>query len=360
VKVALVCSLAGGGPLEHALVLAGGLAAAGTDVRALCATPALAARFAAAGAEPVVAPLEGASDVAGARRLRAALAGVDVVHAQDRRSGLWTRLPPRPGGRAACVYTVHGLPDPYLPPPAGPPRPGLRALVAYRGLDAALARWRTDALIVPSQALAALFVRRLGFPQRRITVIPNGVEPGAPLARLGEAVGTLSVLEPVKGLDIFLEAAAALARERPALRFAIFGTGSQAQALIARARTLGVAQRVALPGHVAARDALAQLRVLALPSLMENSPMALLEAMAAGVPVVASAVGGIPELAPAGTALLVPPRDAGALAAAIGRLLDDPALRTAQVAAARAQLERNGTAAVMTRRTLAVYASVAR
>ena len=87
--------------------------------------------------------------------------------------------------------------------------------------------------------------------------------------------------------------------------------------------------------------------------------MALLEAMAAGVPVVASAVGGIPELTPAGTALLVPPRDARALAAAIGRLLDDPALLASQVAAARAQLQRNGTAAVMTRRTLAVYASVA-
>ena len=226
-RVALVCSLAAGGPLEHALVLAGGLAAAGAKVRAACASPALAARFAAAGAEPVVTPLTAAFDVAGARHLRAALADVDVIHAQDRRSGLWTRLLPRPDGHAARVYTVHGLPDPYLPPPAGPAHPGLRALVAYRGLDAALARWRTDALIVPSRALAAVFVQRLGFPERRITVIPNGVEPGQPLARLGETVGTLSVLEPVKGLDTFLEAAAALARERPRCASRSSGRGAR-------------------------------------------------------------------------------------------------------------------------------------
>jgi glycosyltransferase involved in cell wall biosynthesis len=92
---------------------------------------------------------------------------------------------------------------------------------------------------------------------------------------------------------------------------------------------------------------------------MENSPMALLEAMAAGVPAVASAVGGIPELAPPGTAQLVPPGDATALAGAIARLLDDPALRLAQAAAARARIEHEGSAAEMTRRTLALYESVA-
>jgi glycosyltransferase involved in cell wall biosynthesis len=355
-KVAFVTTLAAGGPPEHALVLARGLAARGAAVRAICATPELAARFAGAGAEPVVAPLRRTGDVAGARRLRGALAGVDVVHAQDRRAGLWTRVLPLAGAR---VYTVHGLPDPYLPAPAGPPRPGVRALLAYRGLDAALARARSDAVIVPSHAIAGALVRRLGFPARRITVIHNGIEPGEPLAAHGEAVGTLSVLEPVKDLPTFLEAAAALARERPALRFAMFGSGSQAQALRARIAVLGLEDRVAMPGHVPAREALARLAVLALPSLMENSPMALLEAMAAGVPAVASAVGGVPELAPPGTVQLVPAGDPAALAAAIARLLDDPALRRAQAAAARARIEREGSAAEMTRRTLALYESVA-
>jgi glycosyltransferase involved in cell wall biosynthesis len=350
-RVALVCSLETGGPLEHTLVLAGALVRAGVEVRAVCASPAVAGRFAAAGAEPRVAPLRRPGDLAGARRLHAALAGADVVHAQDRRSGLWTRLLPR---RAPVVYTVHGLPEAYLPPPAGPGRPGARGALAYRGLDAALARWRTDALIVPSRALAATLERRLGFPP--MTVIPNGIEPGAALPARGGAVGTLSVLEPVKALDTFLEAAARLAPGRPGLELAIFGSGSLAGPLRAQADALGL--RVYMPGHVPPRTALSRLAVLALPSLMENSPMALLEAMAAGVPVVASAVGGVPELAPPGTAVLVPPRDPAALAAGIERLLDDADVREAQVAAARARVEEHFTADRMARDTLAVYASL--
>jgi glycosyltransferase involved in cell wall biosynthesis len=109
---------------------------------------------------------------------------------------------------------------------------------------------------------------------------------------------------------------------------------------------------------VPARAALSRLAVLALPSLIANSPMVLLEAMAAGVPVVASAVGGIPEIAADGTAVLVPPRDPPALAAGIERLLADAPAREAQVSAARARVEAHFTADRMARETLAVYASL--
>ena len=112
--------------------------------------------------------------------MRRALAGVDVVHAQDRRAGLWTRLLPPAG--AARVYTVHGLPEPYLPPPAGSERPGLRARLAYRGVDALLAR-RADAVITVSHAVERELVTRLGWPAERITVIPNGVELDSRLCR---------------------------------------------------------------------------------------------------------------------------------------------------------------------------------
>ncbi|HET6547252.1 MAG TPA: glycosyltransferase family 4 protein [Solirubrobacter sp.] len=353
-RVALVCSLARGGPLEHSLVLSRALEGLGVEVRAACSSDALAARFAAAGADPVVAPLRRTWDVAGARRLHGALAGADIVHAQDRRSGLWTRMLPRRGAR---VYTVHGLPEPYLPEPAGQARPGFRAVLAYRGLDAVLARRRSEALIVPSRAVAAVLVQRLGFPGGKITVIPNGIEASSPV-RGGDAVGTVSLLEPVKDLGTFLDAAALLAGRRDGVRFAVFGTGSQAAALAGRARTLGIADRVDMPGHVPAREALARLALLVLPSLMENSPMIVLEAMAAGVPVVATAVGGVPELAPPGTAQLVPPRDPDALADAIERLLADPEARRRQVAAARSHVEREHSAATMAQRTLAVYETV--
>jgi glycosyltransferase involved in cell wall biosynthesis len=150
---------------------------------------------------------------------------------------------------------------------------------------------------------------------------------------------------------------AVLSSRRPDVPLVMFGTGSEARILRSIADSFRVP--LAMPGHVPTREALAQLAVLALPSLMENSPMVLLEAMAAGVPVVASRVGGIPELAPPGTALLVAPKDPRALRAAIERLLDDHRLREDQVAAARAHVEAHGTAALMARRTLAVYESIA-
>jgi glycosyltransferase involved in cell wall biosynthesis len=342
-RVAMVTSLAGGGPLEHALVLSRGLVEQGVRVDAVCATGSAAERFAAAGARALLIPLRHQLDAAGAVRVRRALAGADVVHAQDRRSGLWTRALPVSGAR--LVYTVHGLPDPYLPPPAGVERPGPVPRLMYEGVDGLLAR-RADALITPSRAFAELLTTRLNVPAGKLRVIPNGVEPAEPLTP-GAAVGTLSALEPVKGVGLFVDAARRLDRDVP---FVVFGTGSEEDSLRARA-----GGRIEFPGRVPSRAALGRLAVLVLPSLIENCPMALLEAMAAGVPAVAARVGGVPEVAPEGTALLVPPRDPGALADAIGALLDDPVLARAQADAARAHVREHLSARLMTERTLALY-----
>ena len=84
---------------------------------------------------------------------------------------------------------------------------------------------------------------------------------------------------------------------RPDLRFVVFGEGTQRQRAGARGRaSSGIAERVAFPGHVDRDDRAAAIAVMVLPSIVENAPMALLEAMAAGVPVVASRAGGIPEI----------------------------------------------------------------
>jgi glycosyltransferase involved in cell wall biosynthesis len=332
VRIVLVSSLERGGPVEQALLLATGLVERGHSVAVACATPQVAERATAAGAEAGVVPLARPLDVRGGRAVRRFARGADVVHGLDRRSGLWVRLlPPRRPCRR--VYTIHGLPDEYLPPPVGRERPGPRAVLAYRCLDPWLAR-RADALVVPSHAVARLLNSRLGFPAGRIHVIPNGVarvSPGPP----GELVGTLSVLHPVKGLDVFLRAAARLAARRPELRFGVFGTGPEEAALQRLAAALGLTERLEAPGHVPAPDALARLRVFVLSSYMENAPMALLEAMAAGIPAVATDVGGVPEIVSNGTAQLVPPGDDAALAGAIARLLDDPHLARRQAQAAR-------------------------
>lgn len=316
-KVALVTSIPYGGPLEHALLLARDLVSLGVSVRAVAVDANAAARFEAVGARVAVLPLERPFDPAGAVRVRRFVTGADVVHSHDRRSGLWVRVLP---GGPVRVHTLHGLPEPFLTEAA----PSLKARVAYRGLDRGLRRF-TDVLVTPSHAMARLLAERIGYDLDELVVVPNGVDvPDQPIAA-GDRVGTIALLEPVKGLEYLIEAARLL----PGKRFVIFGAGSQEADLRERAAGLDVE----FAGYVPSAEALTQLSVFVLPSIMENSPLALLEAMAAGIPVVASDVGGIPEYAPADA--LVPPRDPDALARAIARL-DDPAFAAERVAGCRA------------------------
>lgn len=350
-RILLVSSLERGGPVEQSLMLAGALARAGAQVGVACASEAVAARFAAAGAETVVAPLSPGLDLAGGARLARLARGFDVVNAQDRRAGLWVRLAPR--SRAVRVYTVRGMPDPYLPAPVGSARVGLRDRLAYELVEPALCR-RVDGVVVPSEAMAKLLRDRLRFPSAKLNVIPNGVDLEEPVGR-GALIGTVSAVEPVKAIDVFVRAAAELAERRPGERFAVFGDGSLAPAIAAQARGLGLNGRLALRGHVPAAEALGQLAVFVLCSYFENCPVGLLQAMAAGVPVVVTRVGGVPEIVDEDTARLVDPGDASALARAIGELLDDPALGRRQAQAARHRIAERFSVDATATKTIALY-----
>ena len=353
-KVVLVTSIVRGGPIEQSLLLARGLAQKGLSVTVVCATAQVAERFQAHAIPTEVVPLRHQLDAMNARRIWKLLRATDVVHAHDRRSGLWIRLGPRPAGSGVRVYTVHGLPEPYHPPPTGQEHPGLRARLLYRGLDAKLCA-RVDAIVVPSQTVAGELVSRLRYPADKIAVIPNGIEPLDFAPGGGELIGTLSLLEPVKGLDVFLRATALLCNAHPDWRFAMFGTGSDASRLDALAGELGLNGRVERPGFVPAESALRQLRIYVLCSYAENAPMALLEAMAAGVPVVASAVGGVPEIADESVARMVSPGDPDALAEAIEQAYLDAAGTSKRVHAARARVEDRFTAARNTQATIELY-----
>jgi glycosyltransferase involved in cell wall biosynthesis len=190
-------------------------------------------------------------------------------------------------------------------------------------------------------------------------VIPPGV--AVPLS--GSApdpepmtIGTAGRLEPIKGISTLLEATALMAPHFPDLRLEIAGSGSERGALEALAAKRGIAERVSFLGWVADPiDLHRRWNAFAIPSTQEGFGLAALEAMSAGVPVVASAVGGLVELVEDGrSGFLVPPGDARSLSDRISRLLDDPDLRSTMAAAA-AERARQFSDSAMAERTAAVY-----
>ena len=213
-----------------------------------------------------------------------------------------------------------------------------RRVKVYETLDAFLMRW-FGAVACVSEAVAAR-VRRAGVPARKVVIIRNALdttpydEPfpdaranvelffSAPPRRIVGAVGRLS---PEKGFDVLIDAAAIVLRQIDDVGFVLFGDGPLRAELEARVRAKGLEGRFVLAGF---RNDLERhlpgLDLVASSSHTEGLPVALLEAQAAGVAVVATAVGGTPEAVLDGrTGLLVPPADPGALAASISSALAD-------------------------------------
>ncbi len=229
-----------------------------------------------------------------------------------------------------------------------------------------------DRVVVNAEAL-----RPRGAAARRTDVIPSGVDTDlfrprpegrtAARARLGltathPVVGTVGRLETRKGTAVLLEAAARLVKkELPDLRVVVVGDGPLRDELRALAAQLGIGDRVLMLGDRSdVPDVLAALDVFVLPSRTEGMSNALLEAMAAALPVVATAVGGNPEVVSTETTgVLVPPDDMMSLADAILRLATSPTLAAQLGAAARRHVEERYGARAMVRRLETVYMAVA-
>jgi hypothetical protein len=220
-----------------------------------------------------------------------------------------------------------------------------RVVLAAR-LRLRLLRRVADAVIAPSEHLAGLCAAH-GFA--RVTQLPYyPPEPaGAPAAENGEPVRVLCVsrLEKEKGVAVLVEALPRLRSLVPGAALALVGAGPEEESLRARVQALGLgdavefagaAPRAALAGH------LARAGVLALPSIWcEALPLIAFDAMAAGVPMVGTAIGGIPTVVRDGvTGLLCRPRDPADLAEKLARVLTDPALRDRLRRGAREDLAR--------------------
>jgi glycosyltransferase involved in cell wall biosynthesis len=209
---------------------------------------------------------------------------------------------------------------------------------------------RADQLIAVSEGIRRKVIGVDGALDARVSVIQNAVLSAPEIAarrsahsyspigtndgrrqecsldgRSSALVGVVARLQPEKGVHIFLDSIPGTLRRNPTTRFVIVGDGPSGELLLARARALGIEPYVRFTGQCfQPRAFLSSLDVLVVPSLTEGSSLVVLEAMAAGLPIVATRVGGIPyQIRHQREGLLVPPNDVGALTAAVLRLITD-------------------------------------
>jgi glycosyltransferase involved in cell wall biosynthesis len=223
-------------------------------------------------------------------------------------------------------------------------------------------RWTAhldDRVVAVCELARQAEIERAGVAFEHVVTIYNGVDvtqfPVASVQATAQArraigmpfkvplVGSVGRLHPQKGFSDLLTAFVQVRQRIPSAQLFVAGDGELREGLEAQARSLGMAEAVTFTGVRAdVPKILAALDLFVLPSLWEGMPNAVLEAMAAGLPVVATAVGGTPEVVMDGvTGLLVPPQDPSALAQAIERLLRDPDLRRTMGRAGRRRVEQH-------------------
>lgn len=253
-------------------------------------------------------------------------AGCDILHTHRYKENILGALAAKYARVPVCVRTVHGSPEPF--------RGLARARMAsYLWLDRLVQRHLNDQVIVVAGYMKSEMSSWL--PEEHLAVIHNAVPEGNAAIRAKGGpedrfvVGWAGRIVPAKALDVLLHAVARVRRSVLAIKVRLAGEGPDAARLHNLVATLDLKDRVEFCGFVEDMATfLSTLDVFVLPSGQEGIPVSVLEAMRAGVPVVASAVGGIPEvIAHRRNGILVPPYDVNALAAALKEIANDAVLR---------------------------------
>jgi glycosyltransferase involved in cell wall biosynthesis len=255
---------------------------------------------------------------------------IDLIHAHLTYAAIWAAALSRRTG-ARSVATLH------VAPPSG----WSRAAIRDRLMRAALNRW-SHRVVAVSDALRSQYLSGGGIDSERFVTVHNGIDVDRfradrelsrrhvldefampPDARVAV---TVSVLRPAKGIDVLLRSVAAVVERVPNVYFLVIGDGPLRETWSELAKREGVAGRVRWAGYRSDVDRLLPgCDLFVFPTLADAFPTVLLEAMAAGLAVVASRVGGVPEIVDDGlTGVLVPAGDGQALALAVTRLLLDP------------------------------------
>ena len=245
----------------------------------------------------------------------------DVIHTHLFDADLVGILTARVFGVRRCFSTIHS--STFFEP--------RRHRWRYRGLALLVSRF-----FPVSQALSDVLVQRCRVPAARVRVIRNGIDMtrfapsharGGAVTR-GPIIGTLARLIPSKGIRFLLDAMPPLLLEYPEALLLVGGGGEEQETLERQARVLGIADRVEFVGPIHdPRDFYRRLDLFVLPSLDEAFGLVVLEAMAMGLPVIGTRVGGVPEVLTHGVnGWLVEPGNSAQLAAGIRTLWADPAL----------------------------------
>jgi glycosyltransferase involved in cell wall biosynthesis len=329
-----------GGIFRHILDVAGGQAARGHHVGIVCDSTTGGERAEAALAAIAPQMKLGISRVAIQRELsptdmfgffrvsrRLTSLGPDVLHGHGAKGGAFVRL--MSARSAIRVYTPHGGSLHYG-------RHTLRGAV-YGAIERFLMR-RTELFLFESAFARDAYRAMVGPPLGVVRVVPNGISTAemTPVEPASDAADIVSVGEfrHIKGTDVLIDALAELHKSGHRISLAVAGDGEEGPALREQVARLGLSDSVRFLGHVQARKAFAYGRLLVVPSRADSLPYVVIEAGGARIPIIASGVGGIPEIL-GQDGNLVPPENPVRLAEAIAKALAAPT-------EARASAERLG------------------
>jgi len=242
----------------------------------------------------------------------------DVLHGHGAKAGAFVRLKSR-SKETIRVYTPHGGSLHY-------PLNTFKGAL-YSRLERALMN-ATDLFLFESAFARDTYLRTIGTPNGLVRCVFNGVTADEfdPIAKAADATDIVYVGEfrHIKGADLLIDAVARLHSDGTPVTLTLAGDGEEMDALKAQVQRLGLTEAVRFIGHVKARYGFSKGSVLVVPSRGDSMPYVVIEAAAAGIPMVAANVGGIPEIFGSHTDALFAPNIVGAMADAIETALEDP------------------------------------
>lgn len=291
--------------------------------------------------------------------------GPDIVHTHKYKDSILGSIVARCMGVPHVVRVVHGMPEPFR---------GLKNLkmAGYTLADRFVTSRLIDRVVAVSSDIEKVLAQTYGAD--RVVCVHNGIDLEAVHVTMQRSekrkewqiddttvlIGTVGRLVPVKGHAILLEALRILRNLNQNVTLIFVGDGPLRGHLEAEVKRLGLKQSVRFAGHQEqSYDFINMMDIFVLPSLHEGIPMVLLEALALKRPIIASRVGGIPEVVSHGqSGMLVSPANADELAAGLRDMVQDRAKATAFGIAGRSQVEQEFNASIMANRTATMYRSL--